>query len=160
MNQDEKLESLNANKKQLDRILGYFNKENISLEDSGLVETLPENLEVLNYKAWGLRHASSLLSKGPITFDDIDVRAITGVDDLQDALDLIGVSDADQVTQDWVTESIVHLDEDIATCIKILTKYLQEHFSLSDAKIDKIKQTDPAPPNSDEMEKVRSIFGR
>ena len=160
MNQDEQLESLNTNKKQLDRILGYFNKENISLEDSGLVETLPESLEVLNYKAWGLRHASSLLSKGPITFDDIDVRAITGVDDLEDALEIIGVSEADQVTQVWVTDSIAQLDEDMATCIKILTKYLQEHFSLSDVDIDKIKQSDPAPPNPEEMEKVRSIFGR
>lgn len=154
------VELLSENERALKRIVSYLNLKNIGTDNAMVLEIIPEGYEVLKYKIWGLKHASRVFSNGKSTFDEIDVKAITGLDRLEDALEVIGVSESDIISEAWLIDCLFELNESLAAYNLELSNFLKETFSLSDNEIQNIKNIDPEVSNSAEMEKVRSIFGR
>lgn len=160
MNKDELFKILAHNETQLKRIFAYLSEKNIDSNDPQILGVMPDGYETVKYKAWGLRHANIELDKGGKTFDDVDVKAVTGLDSVQDALDVLGVQETDALTEDWIKGCVFELNQNIKTYIAGLSSYLSTKLSLTESEINNIKSKDPIIKNSEEMENVRSIFGR
>ena len=160
MKKDKLFNDLNENEKKLKRIVSFLNEKNIDLNNTDILEIIPEGYETIKYKAWGLRHANIEFEKGGKTFDDIDVKAITGLDSIEDALEIIGVNESDSLSEEWIIESALGLNEDLKQYINLLSDYLRNKFSLNNSEIVDIQNNEPEEKINDEMIKVRSIFGR
>lgn len=152
------VDSISSNKEIIERLIGYLASKGTDENDPAILDAIPESLEVLRYQAWGLRHANMVFNKGVITFDDIDVKAIAGVDETNEALAILGFSEDDTVPETWLIESLTDLNEVFQSRIESLSKFIMENFGLSQQEMEQVKNQDATQHDQDEIDKVKSIF--
>lgn len=137
------VDQLERTKKELSRLVMYLEKNGVMNDDPDFSLCCPESIDTITYQVWGLRHATIELSKGPITFGDVDVRAITGLDDLDAALETLGVCEIDSVREQWVQEKIEELTQVLSGYVHSTMRLVKERFDVTDAQCFEIASVDP-----------------